>query len=404
MNKTPENTPWLPRGISSLLVRWFVGPVDPRAADGRTRLGLLQGWVSVVVNGLLCLVKGVLGFALGSVALLADAVHSLSDVGSSFVVILGFHWARKPSDSQHPFGHGRVEFVTALVMAVLLMVMAIEFLKFGITRIIEPHPYSAPWWVIGIVTGTLILKQWLTLFALRLARATASQALKADYWHHLADLFSTVLVILALLLSRRGWSGADGWAGLGVSAFILWTGIQTARDAISPLLGEAPGPEEVLNIERVARSVPFVRGVHDIILHKYGDTHLVSLHIEVDAGKSALEIHDVSDEVEARISAQCGSTAIVHVDPVDRAHPYYRQAERTMKKVVEDHPEMAEFHDLRVQGPAQHLKLSVDVLAVLGTREAAYPEMEATVKQAIHKAIQGVTVINVTVKTGYSGK
>jgi cation diffusion facilitator family transporter len=365
---------------------------------------MLQGGVSIVLNLLLFAVKGVLGLMIGSVALLADAVHSLSDVGSSLVVVLGCWWARQPRDSRHPFGHGRVELVTALVMAVLLVVLAIEFTRAGIGRILDPRPYVAPGWMIAVVAGTMALKHWLSLFARTLARATQSPALLADYWHHVADVMSTALVLFALGASRAGWVAVDGWAGLGVALFLLHTGVRTAREAISPLLGEAPAPEEVRRIEATAAAVPGVRGVHDLILHRYGDDRLMSLHIEVDAGRSALAVHDISERVEAEVERAVGGKAIVHVDPVDRSHPQYRVAEDVLRGVVDGHEALSEFHDLRVEGPAHKLAVSVDVVAVVGTEEAAYPAIAEQVGETIRRAINGVETVRVTVDTGYHAK
>lgn len=396
---------WSPPGVTGWIVcRFLPGLGDPVGLDGRTRIGLLQGSVSVGINLLLFAVKLILGLLLGSVALLADAVHSLSDVGSSLVILLGFWWARKPRDPQHPFGHGRVELVTALVMSVLLIVLAVEFARAGVIRIMTPRPYFTPWWIIVTVGGTMLLKHGLSQFARVLARATRSGALEADYWHHVADVLSTGLVLLALLASRAGWAAIDGWAGLGVAIFILYTGIHTARKAISPLLGEAPSPDEVRRIETAAAAVAGVRGVHDLILHRYGEDRLMSLHVEVDAGLSAMAVHDIAERVEHDVERAIGGKAIVHVDPVDRSHPQYRQAEHVLRSVVSDQDTLSEFHDLRVEGPAHKLALSVDVVAVLGTEEAAYPDIEARVCEAIRHAMGDIATVQVTVETGYHAK
>lgn len=405
MTKTSTTT-WPPRGFTGWLTRCALpANLSPTSPDGRTRIGLLQGIVSIAVNGGLFLIKAVLALLTGSVALWADAVHSLSDVGSSLVVVFGFWWSRKPRDVQHPFGHGRVELITTLVIAVLLVVMSIEFARVSLGRIIDPQPYLAPWWMIGVVAGTILFKHWLSVFALVLARATQSSALAADFWHHVADAFSTLLVLVALIASRYGYYTIDGWSGLGVAAFLLYTGIATARDAISPLLGEAPSPEDVQRIETAAMDVKGVRGVHDLILHTYGDDRLMSLHIEVDANKTALEVHDIAEEVEARVErVMNGGKVIVHVDPIDRTHPQYNEAEGVMRDVVADARHLSEFHDLRLDGPAHKLALSVDVVAVLGTLEADYPTIERQVREAILRAMKGIDVVEVTVETGYHPK
>ncbi len=402
VNNSPSIN-WLPAGLTGRICRLFLPAniTDPTDGDARTRIGVLQGAVSVCVNFLLFVVKGVLGLLIGSVALLADAIHSLSDVGSSAVILLGFWWARKPRDSKHPFGHGRVELVTALVMSVLLIVLALEFARVGTMRIIHPQPYTASWWLIIIVAGTMGLKHWLSLFAHRLAQATRSTALEADYWHHVADVLSTGIVLLALITSRYGWVSVDGWAGLGVALLILYTGVRTMREAISHLLGEAPSAEEVKQIETAARAVSGVRNIHDLILHRYGENHLISLHIEVDAELSALAVHDISEQVEQSIEESFGGKAIVHVDPVDRSHPQYEEAEQMMQHVVSKHDSLSEFHDLRLQGPEHKLTLSVDVVTTMGTKEDVYPAIEKGVCDAIRKAMNGVETIHVTVETGY---
>lgn len=405
MPHTPPQKPWPPRGLTGLLVRLFMrGYAPPEGLEVRSRAGVLQGGVSIIVNLLLFVIKGIIGLMLGSVALLADAVHSLSDIGSSLVIIVGYLWARKPGDRRHPFGHGRVEFVTALVMAVLLIVAAIEFARFGIARILSPQPYTAPWWAIAAVVLTIILKQWLSIFADTLARATKSDVLKADYWHHVTDVASSALVLVALLASRAGWHGVDGWAGVGVAVFILWAAIGIARGAISPLLGEAPRREEVKQIDEAARSVPGIKGVHDIIVHQYGDLRIVSLHVEVDAEKSAMDVHDLSERAEAAVEGVTTCKAIVHVDPVDRNHSEYDRAERMMEDLVRGQESLAEFHDLRVEGPTQRMSISVDVVAKVGTDEKDYPEIEQRVCRAIREAMgEGASRVRVTVEKAYHG-
>ncbi len=402
MTQSDNKPGWPPHGLTGWLVRWTLpGQGLPLDANGRMRVGVLQGSVSMAVNLGLFLVKAVLGLLLGSLALLADAVHSLSDVGSSLIVVLGFIWARKPRDSRHPFGHGRVELVTALVLAVLLIVLAVEFFRMGISRVIDPRVIEVPWWVIVTVVATMGVKQWIAIFAHRLAVATGSTALKADYWHHLADVLSTGLVVLALLASRWGWAAVDGWAALGVGGFILYTGFTTARHAIDPLLGEAPSRAEVTRIQQAGAAVSGVRGVHDLIMHKYGVDQVISLHIEVDADRSALELHDIAEQVEQAVEQAMGGKAIVHVDPIDRTHPQYEEAAGVMAAAVANHTQLTGYHDLRVQGSGDRLSLSVDVVTAMGTLESDYPVIERNVEERIRAGLKRVKHIEVTVETGY---
>ncbi len=403
MNRQPSTpTPWPPRGISGWIIRCAVpSTLTPQHEGFRTHVGLLQGIVSMVINLLLLVIKGAIGLWLGSVALIADAMHSLADIGSSLVIVLGFIWARKPRDREHPYGHGRVELITALVVAVLLIVLALEFARVGVARILAPRPLDPSNWVLFTLAGTIFLKQWVAWFCRILAQATSSTALAADYWHHVADVLSSLLVVLALVAARLGWAGADGWAGLLIAVFIFYTAIQTARAAISPLLGEAPSPDEVRRIKAAAHQVRGVRNVHDLMLHTYGEDRVISLHIEVDADQSALQVHDLAEQVEAAVEQQIGGKAIVHVDPVDRTHPHYRAAQDLLETVVADHAQVAEFHDLRVAGSGERLTLSVDVVAAAGTREAAYPDIAARVQAAIKRTLPPGASVEVTVETPY---
>jgi len=392
-------------GVTGWLVRQALHwSPNHGTASSHHQLGLLQGWVSIAVNLFLFAAKGVLGLFTASLALLADAAHSFSDIGSSLIVVLGFYWARKPRDSKHPFGHGRIELVAALILSILLMVLAIEFARAGWARIQQPSLVYAPWWAIAAVAGTMLVKQWLSVFSLHLARATGSPAITADFWHHVSDVLSTGVVLIALVAARFGWSGVDGWAGLGVALFIFGTGIATAKSAISPLLGEAPSPEEVRAVEKAAMGVPGIQGVHDVIMHKYGEERLISFHIEVDAARSAMDVHDLSELVEDEVERVCGGKVIVHVDPVDRSHPDYGRTEQTMRDAVRQDQQLTEFHDLRVEGPSNRLHVSVDVVACMGTREQDFPDVEQRIRKAMREAMGAIATMDVRVESAYDGK
>lgn len=391
------------RGLAGSLVRFFIrGDLMDGGLETRCKAGVLQGWVSIVVNVLLFLIKGAVGLMLGSVAVLADAVHSISDVGSSTAVILGYRWARRPGDRKHPFGHGRFEFITALVLAFLLMLASVELARFGINRIMSPQPYTAPWWAIAVIAVTIGMKQWLAVFAKTLSEATGSVVLKADHWHHVTDAAGTSLVVAALVASRYELHGVDGWAGVAVACFVLYAGVDIARKAVSPLLGEAPGRNEVKRIEEASGRVHGVLGAHDIIVHKYGDTRVVSLHVEVDSGRSSMDVHDISERVEDEVERVMPCKAIVHVDPVDRSHPEYDRIKYLMTNLVRRQDELAEFHDLRVEGTANRVVVNVDVVARTGTDHGSYPDIRESVRRAIRDAVGGeIKDVCVTVETAY---
>ncbi len=369
----------LTTGFSGRLVRRVVGAdANPRAPEIRARLGELEGYVSMVVSILLSAVKGVTGVLSGSISLLADAINNLADVGSSLIIALGFRWSRSPRDRTHPFGHGRAEQVATLLLAIFLLAVAWKVASAGIGRLIDPKPFTVSPWILALVLGTLGIKIWLARFAWSLARATGSSTLQADAWNHTYDIACTSLVVVALLSERMGWDAVDGWAGLAVSLFIAYTGIAFGWRAINTLIGEAPNFDELRRIQDLALSVPGVFSVHEIILHAYGETSMISLHAEVDAGLSALEAHDLAERVEKTIADEWNAKVIVHADPVDHAHPGYAAAAAVITDWVRGHPEIIGFHDLRLSGDPESLECAVDLVV---RQERLFAEFDAMLLQ-----------------------
>ena len=247
----------------------------------RSQYGSLEGWISIVINVVLFAVKIVTGLAINSVALIADAVHTLSDSATSVVVIVGFKIAKKPSDKEHPFGHGRVEPVATLIVSVLLFVAGVELLEKSVHSIFNSHATTASFGVILLITGTIFIKELMARFSYVLGDMIDSKALKADALHHRTDAISTVLVVVALIASHFGFSRIDGIMGACVSLIIFYSAYEIDKEAVNPLLGEAVSKETLKEIERIAKSHEGILGVHDIIFHKYVQTSVISLHVEV---------------------------------------------------------------------------------------------------------------------------
>ncbi|MBT6112147.1 MAG: cation transporter, partial [Candidatus Marinimicrobia bacterium] len=211
----------------------------------RTRIGKFQGWVSVIINGILFIIKMGLSLVVGSISLLADAIHTLSDLISSAVVIWGFNEAEKPADEDHPYGHGRAEYIATLIIAILLAVAGIEFIESSISRLMNPEPIVSEWWMIGLIGLTILLKELTARYGEFLSQKIASGTLHADAWHHRTDAISSLLVLGAMIAGRYGYYQVDGWAGLGVALFIMWTGFEIAKSAIDDLLGKPPTEDEI---------------------------------------------------------------------------------------------------------------------------------------------------------------
>ena len=349
--------------LTDAILERFV-PDRERTSDPavRARYGVLEGWVSVVVNAILAVLKGLLGVMTGSLALMADAAHTLSDMVGSIVIIIGFRMSAKPGDTRHPFGHGRMEAVSALVLAVLLAVTAFEFAKGSIARLVTPRAVEANTAVIVVLAATIVVKEMLALFARDLARRISSKALKADFLHHRLDSITTALVVVNLVAQRYGVVRADGAAGLAVSLIIAWSAWVIARDAVDPLIGVAPDRRTVGDIEGIARGVEGVRAVHDVIVQRFGALYFISLHVETPADLAATQVHHLSEEVEARVTEQFDGLTIVHADPIDRDHPEYERVEEIVADIVHRHPRLASFHDLRLIGDRKSFSIVLGVI------------------------------------------
>jgi len=395
-----KNKPWPPRGLTGWLARRVAGGLAPDDPRTRMALGELEGYVSTGLSIVLSAVKAALGWISGSLSLLADSVNNLADIGSSLIIALGFRWSRRPRDRQHPFGHGRIETVTALILSVFLIAVALQVAKSGIARLLRPEPIHAPVWLVATIGVTVVVKTWLAIFARRLARATHSPVLDADAWNHLFDIASTLLVVLALIGGALGWQTVDGWAGLGVSLFIGYTGARFARDSINTLIGEAPDAAALDRIRALAHAQPGVFGVHDILQHTYGDVRIISLHIEVDAAQTLMAAHELAERVEKLVAAELGAKVVVHVDPVDRHHPEFGRVEDALRSLVAGHAGLVDFHDLRLtRAGGQGYDLAVDLVTRAEVPSKQYAPLMAGFSTDLRKRLPDLRQADLGVET-----
>jgi cation diffusion facilitator family transporter len=255
-----------------------------------------------------------IGLMVGAISVIADAIHTLSDVISSSIVMWGFKQAEKPADVEHPYGHGRAEYIATLIIATLLCVAGIEFIEVAIDRIRNPEAVKAEWWMIILLAITIVLKEITARYAEFLSSMIASGTLHADAWHHRTDAISSLLVVVAMIAGIYDYPAIDGWAGLAVSLFLIYTGFEIARDAIDDLIGRPPTIEEVENIRQIVLSVRGVLGAHDMTIHSYGHDKFVSVHVEIDASENTAAAHDISEEVETRLEEAIGVEPTVHMD------------------------------------------------------------------------------------------
>ena len=336
------------------LTNRFIPNTKESAKMYRTKIGVFQGWISVLVNSILFILKLVIGVMVGAVSVIADAVHTLSDVVSSIVVIWGFKQAEKPADVEHPYGHGRAEYIATLIIAILLCVAGIEFIEASIDRIQNPEQVVAEWWMILILMVTIILKEITARYAEFLSTKIASGTLHADAWHHRIDALSSLLVVGALIAGKYGYPSSDGWAGLGVALFLIYTGFIIAKDAVDDLIGKPPTSEEVEVIRQIVMSVDGVLGAHDIIIHSYGHDKFASVHVEIDADETTAVAHDISEEVEDKLEKAIGVEPTVHLDPVHPNDPLVQEVNKVLSLLRESDGRITDIHDVRIVNTENH--------------------------------------------------
>ena len=320
----------------------------------RNQIGIFQGWVSTAVNSLLFIFKLFAGLITGAVSLIADAVHTLSDVVTSLIVIWGFNQSKKPADMGHPYGHGRAEYIATLIISVLLCVAGIEFIETAIDRIQNPILIISDWWMVAILGLTVIIKEITARYAKFLSSKIASGLLHADAWHHRTDALSSILVLIALIAGNFGYSSIDGWAGLFVALILIYTGFDIARDSVDDLIGKPPDVAELDTIRDIALSVPGALGVHDISVHSYGLDKFVSIHAEINAKKTAAEAHDISEEIESKLGKAMGVEPTVHLDPVNPDDPMVKEVKYFLDEKNIDDDRISGVHDIRIVNTENH--------------------------------------------------
>ena len=309
--------------LTQFLIRRFIP--DSRHTERpevRLRYGIFSGWVGVAVNAALSVLKFAVGLASGSVAVAADAVNNLSDAGSSVVTIFGFKLSAKPADHGHPFGHGRIEHVAGVVVAVVVIAMGLEFFKESVIRIVNPGEVRMSAAMIALVAAAMLFKAWLFFFYRCVGAAIGSETLRAAAFDSLCDLGSTAAVLLAVAAGRFTKFPVDGCAGVLVALLVLAGGLKILRETSDPLLGKPPSPELVEELRARLLGCPGIRGVHDIIMHNYGpNQYFATAHAEVEPSGDILAVHDLLENAEVEIGKHMPVHLLLHCDPCDAGDP-----------------------------------------------------------------------------------
>lgn len=375
--------------LTKLLVKLFVKDSDncdnPKV---RTAYGNLSGVCGIILNLLLFGGKLFAGIVSASVSVIADALNNLSDAGSSVVTFLGFKLASRPADREHPFGHGRYEYVAGLGISVVILLMGVELIKSSIEKIITPEDKTAfSTLSLAIMIASIFVKLWMYFFNSGLSRKINSTALKAAALDSLTDCIATSVVIIGLLISASTGVQIDGWLGVCVSLFILFTGVSTFRESLSPLLGKAPDAEFVDEIKETVLKNDMIVGIHDLIIHDYGPGRcFISLHAEVPCDEDILEAHDAIDLTEKQLENRYNGFATIHMDPIASNDAFTNELKMKVEEgLCELNPEYS-IHDFRIVKGSTHTNVVFDMVIPYG--------LDLTERQIKQSAIEKIKSID----------
>ena len=385
-----------------LLSRWLIPDRDNVSSPAvRRAYGTLCGAVGIALNILLFIGKFFAGQLSGSIAVTADAFNNLSDAGSSAVTLLGFRLAGKKPDTDHPFGHGRIEYISGLIVAGLILLMGVELAKSSFDKILHPEAVTFSLMAIAIMAASVCVKVYMWLYNRAVGRKIKSAAMEATATDSLSDTVSTLAVLLAMLIGK--WTGlaVDGYVGLVVALFILFSAYKAAKETLSPLLGQAPDPALVQQIRDIVLSNDTVLGVHDLVVHDYGPGRMmVSLHAEVPAHGDILELHDVIDTAEMELKRTLHCNAVIHMDPIITDDAQIVQLRRRVAELVRQVDSGMTIHDFRVVPGPSHTNLIFDAVLPFG-EHITETEAAQQIRERVRQMDGGEYYAVVTVENPY---
>jgi len=371
--------------LFELLLRTFVKDYKNTGdAAVRERYGVFSGCTGIALNVLLCVGKFIAGAITGAVSITADAFNNLSDAASSVVTLAGFKLAARKADEDHPYGHGRMEYLAGLAVSVVILLVGLELLKSAVEKILRPEAVTFSWLSVGILTASILVKLWMYLFNRDLGRRIGSAAMGATAADSLSDCVATAAVLAGLLVSHFAQISIDGWVGVLVALFVLRAGWEAVKDTVDPLLGQAPDPALVQGIHDTVLAHPEILGLHDLMVHDYGPSRVIaSLHAEVDLRSDMAETHDLIDNIERELGQKYQLMATIHMDPVLVGDERTDACKAEMLALAQTiHPEIG-LHDFRMVDGPTHCNLIFDLVV-----PHACPLTDAQVKERMAALIR----------------
>lgn len=346
--------------LCKVFVKDYNNTGDPKV---RERYGKFAGIIGIISNGVLCIAKILTGIISGSIAIIADGINNLADASSSVITLAGFKLASMPEDEDHPYGHARIEYITGMIVSVLIVVVGVELGKSSIDKILHPSALTFSWTTVIILLLSILLKIWQALFNIHVGKKINSVALAATGADSRNDVISTTAVLISVFIGKFTGFAVDGYMGCLVALFIIWSGIGLIKETVSPLLGEAPDDDLVRAISEKALSYDGVLGIHDLVVHNYGPGKIfASIHIEVDADADLMGSHDMIDNIERAIAKELHIEITAHLDPVRCNDPLVNKMQQMAAEVADRLDGVSNIHDLRIVSGPTHTNVIFDVV------------------------------------------
>lgn len=366
-----------------LLTKIFVKEKN-QGEELRQIYGMICSGAGIALNVLLFLIKFTAGSLSGAISVTADAFNNLSDSGSSLITMFGFRMASKKPDPKHPFGHGRIEYLSGIAVSILIVLMGFELLTGSFDKILHPETPETGAPVFAILAVSIAVKFYMFLYNRKYGKLCNSAAMKATATDCLSDMISTGVVFISMIITRFTSINIDAYCGLAVSLFILYAGLKSAYETVGPLLGQPPEPEFVEKIEKIVMSGKDVLGVHDLIVHDYGPGRcMVSLHAEVPASGDILDIHDGIDNLERELSERLGCVAVIHMDPIQTDNENVMRLKEITENACKSVYEKMQLHDFRIVEGSTHTNLIFDVVVPHG-----FKMTDAEIKKKLEEIIK----------------
>lgn len=350
--------------LSQFLVNKFIKDHDNiHDIKVRNSYGFLGGIIGILVNLVLFTIKLSVGLITSSISITADAFNNLSDAASSIITIIGFKLSSMPADKEHPFGHGRIEYISALIVAFMVMLVGVQFIKSSFQKIINPDIVVFELIPFILLLVSILLKVWLSRFNKHIGNTINSSALKAASVDALGDVFTSSCVAISFLAAKFTSIPIDGYMGMGVALFIVYSGFNLVKETLNPLLGEAPDPELVNAINEKVMSYDNILGTHDLIIHNYGPGRcMCSIHAEIPSDISLVKIHEIIDKAERDISNELNIYLVIHIDPICIIEGEVKEIYDYIQDYLNNFEYVDSIHDFRVIGEGEYKNIIFDVV------------------------------------------